>query len=85
MSNLKDYFKEDQIESADGAGGSLYVIVSKNDVNPIDLLNYLSKGFGVIIHDYEYDLDGEYNIYEDSWIITEDAEIVIFDSASAGR
>jgi len=84
MSNLKDYFKEDQIES-DGAGGSLYVIVSKNDVNPIDLLNYLSKGFGVIVHDYELDLDGEYNIYEDSWIITEDPEIVVFDSASAGR
>jgi len=83
---LIDFFDKSQIECSDCGGlwtaehdGSYYVIVSKEDVSPIDLLKFIQLGFGVVVHDYEFDLEGQDNIYKDCWVITEDPKILIVD------
>jgi len=52
------------------------VIVSRNDVNFIDLLEFINLGCGVCVHDYEFNNDGEPNDFSDVWIITNERSII---------
>jgi len=77
--DLREWFPEEDICSGTGLPEDQYVIVSKNDVNAVDLLRYLSLGCGVCVHDYEIDTDGQPNEFSDQWVITNDGLINIFE------
>ena len=77
--DLREWFAEEDICSGTGMPEDQYVIVSKSDVNAVDLLRYLSLGCGVCVHDYEFEKGGSPNGFSDSWVITNDDQIRIIE------
>jgi len=70
--NLKELFPNEDICTRTGVEEDQYLIISRDVVNYMDLLSYIEMGCGVIIHDFEFNEDGEPNEFIDKWVITND-------------